>query len=993
MTDYTVRLTGQDNLTPTLNKAKSAVNELSNSGNLLDKVGDKFNRIQNSAAPLSVKIRDVKKEMERLTAAGLQNTEMYKKLANAAAQYSKTQQQLNIDAKNGVSAFGKLGSTLQSAASQAGLGQIGSMIGMIASPAGLATAAVAGTATVLVQAGKAANEFEVSLDSLGALIGKSGKELDAMGDAAIEMSKKFGVGANDVVAAMGNIGSQAPQLLKDMDAMKQVTENSIVLAQAASIPVDEASKAITTVMNQMGVSANETTNIINQLAAAEQNGSASIEYLNAAIGKSGTVANMAGMSYTELIAAIEAVGPKFDSADQAGTALQSTLLKLAASSNNDFKPGVVGMQQALENLAAAQLDEKAMTELVGQGNVKMLASLIETRGEFSNMMNAIQGTNTAFDNAAQKTDNFEGALNRFKATWDALLIKIGQSGFMQGIMDEIEAVFGLLNEVFDAIEGIIDAFSELGGEGSDMINIAKVQVDLLAKAVKAVGIVVEVVVRLIVKCFNGIKDVVKAVVNWISEKWKSLVNFLGNTKWGQAIMNAWTKIKQMIYNVINTAIGWWNDFMDFLGIDRAKINITLGAAPDTSTETYNADGSNNVADLADQKVEGGKGKSGKGGKSSGKSSGKGSGNNKGTTPKVEKVKTQIELDEEAFDAQMKKVTTAIQRFNKGLITKEELEQTAKEANSYFSEHGLKANVELEFDENGQGFEEAAIKKIEKDTKTDLEKLRQTYDDAYTRFEQAKSDFTKGLINKEALETEVDEINKILKKIGVDPIQIEIDGSTKTIQTFEEIKQAAEEAFRSMRENVENLRHSLSGTLGQFVDQYTQLATVLKEGVATKFEIAGASLATLGDSIEQIGDSLKELGASGAVARVGAVMAAIGQVVLGFATASAQAASLGPWGWLAFVGAGLGAVATTIATIKKFESGGIIGGNSMYGDRILARVNSGEMILNKRQQSNLFNLLDSGKSGNSGKTISEVKIKGSDLYLALKNYNSKMSKIR
>lgn len=980
MTDYTVRLTGQDNLTPTLNKAKSAVNDLSNSGNMLDKVRDKFDRIQKSAAPLSVKIRDVKKEMERLNVAGLQNTEMYNKLAAASKQYSQMQQQINIDAKNGVSSLGKLGGTLQSVASQAGLGQVGSMLGMIASPAGMATAAVAGTAAVLISAGKAANEFEVSLDSLGALIGKTGKELDDMGDAAIEMSKKYGIGANDIVAAMGNIGSQAPQLLKNMDAMKQVTENSIVLAQAASIPVEEASKAITTVMNQMGVSANETTNIINQLAAAEQNGSANIEYLNAAIGKSGTVANMAGMSYTELIATIEAIGPKFDSAEQAGTALQSTLLKLAASSNSDFKPGVVGMQQALENLAAAQLDEKAMTELVGQGNVKMLASLIETRGEFSNMMTAIQGTNTAFDNAAQKTDNFQGAMDRFKATWDALLIKLGQSGFMQGIMDEIESVFALLGEVFDAIEGIIDAFSELGGEGSEMINIAKIQVDLLAKAIKAVGIVVEIVVKLIVKAFNGIKDVVMAVVNWISEKWKSLVNFLGNTKWGQAIIGAWNKIKQMIYNVINTAIGWWNDFMDLLGIDRAKINISLGSTPDTTTESYQADDPNKVADLADQNVDtSDKGKKGKG-------KGQGSNKTKSTQQKTEKVKTKVELDEEAFDNQMKKVTTAIQRFNKGLITKEELEETAKQANQYFKDNSLKANVQIEFDENGQGFEQAAIKKIEKDTKTDLEKLRKAYDDAYSRFEQAKSDFTKGLINKEQLENEVAEINKVLKSIGVDPIQIQVDGVNKTIKTIEEIKQATENALNEMKDRVANLTSSLSGSVGQFTEQYTQFAQILKDGVANNAQIAGSSIAMLGNTLTQ-------MGADGAIAKVGAVLAAIGQIILGFATASAQAASLGPWGWLAFVGAGLGAVAATIATIQGFADGGIIGGASYHGDKILARVNSGEMVLNQRQQANLFNLLDRGTTKGTGTTVSEVKIKGSDLYLALKNYNGKMNKIR
>lgn len=88
-------------------------------------------------------------------------------------------------------------------------------------------------------------------------------------------------------------------------------------------------------------------------------------------------------------------------------------------------------------------------------------------------------------------------------------------------------------------------------------------------------------------------------------------------------------------------------------------------------------------------------------------------------------------------------------------------------------------------------------------------------------------------------------------------------------------------------------------------------------------------------------------------------AAIGQIILGFATAQVQAGKLGPLGWLAFLGAGLASIATVISTVKGFADGGIVGGNTFHGDAIMARVNAGEMILNRTQQSNLFRLLDSG----------------------------------
>lgn len=43
--------------------------------------------------------------------------------------------------------------------------------------------------------------------------------------------------------------------------------------------------------------------------------------------------------------------------------------------------------------------------------------------------------------------------------------------------------------------------------------------------------------------------------------------------------------------------------------------------------------------------------------------------------------------------------------------------------------------------------------------------------------------------------------------------------------------------------------------------------------------------------------------------------------------------------------------------QAFEQGGIVGGTSYTGDKMLAKVNSGEMILNKQQQSNLWTIIN------------------------------------
>lgn len=85
---------------------------------------------------------------------------------------------------------------------------------------------------------------------------------------------------------------------------------------------------------------------------------------------------------------------------------------------------------------------------------------------------------------------------------------------------------------------------------------------------------------------------------------------------------------------------------------------------------------------------------------------------------------------------------------------------------------------------------------------------------------------------------------------------------------------------------------------------------------------------------------------------------------------------------------LAAMATVVATIAsifsslpKFADGGIVGGSSYFGDKLLARVNSGEMILNQNQQARLLGMMDGGNVRVSG----DVRLSGKDIYISLRNY--------
>ena len=107
---------------------------------------------------------------------------------------------------------------------------------------------------------------------------------------------------------------------------------------------------------------------------------------------------------------------------------------------------------------------------------------------------------------------------------------------------------------------------------------------------------------------------------------------------------------------------------------------------------------------------------------------------------------------------------------------------------------------------------------------------------------------------------------------------------------------------------------------------------------------------------------------------------------GASAAGASAASLPfPWNIVA-IGGAIAAAIAAFAVIPKFAGGGIVSGGPTSGDKVLARVNAGEMILNGSQQSNLFDAINSGQLGGN-KTLSSTvttKVRSKDLILTINN---------
>ncbi len=93
--------------------------------------------------------------------------------------------------------------------------------------------------------------------------------------------------------------------------------------------------------------------------------------------------------------------------------------------------------------------------------------------------------------------------------------------------------------------------------------------------------------------------------------------------------------------------------------------------------------------------------------------------------------------------------------------------------------------------------------------------------------------------------------------------------------------------------------------------------------------------------------------------------------------------------IAAIAAILATVTSVFASLPKFESGGVVGGNSYYGDKILARVNSKELILNRQQQASLYQQMNGGFSEGSF-VVGEARVKGGDILYSIE-YTTKNRK--
>lgn len=312
------------------------------------------------------------------------------------------------------------------------------------------------------------DKLEDSKANLKALTGLGQADVDRLTEMAKKMSvnQLDGAGirirqsAQEIVDAYTKVGSQKPELLKNADALNEVTKQALILATASKMEVVPAAEGLTNMMNQYGVSAKEAAHYMNVLAAGSQAGAKEVPYISEAMTKFGSVAKLSNVPVEQAVALIETLGEKGHAAEISGTGLKTFFVKLLQGADAT-NPKVVGMATALDNLAEKFSGKGGFSEMVklfGQDNVVVAQTLIENRKRFEELTSAVTGTTVGMEQAAINSQPpaavMAQAINKMKIAGVELVDKLQPAMSM---------MTGWFSKTVQALPGLVDWFTKWGG--------------------------------------------------------------------------------------------------------------------------------------------------------------------------------------------------------------------------------------------------------------------------------------------------------------------------------------------------------------------------------------------------------------------------------------------------------------------------------------------------------------------------------------------------
>ena len=888
------------------------------------------------------------------------------------------------------SVFGGLSSQLEGLSgmfSSFGGGISSSVTEILGSLSGLSGGLLAVGAVAVGVISKSLSEWDNLKQELNAfqnIAEVSDAEMLKFSQSAKELSNQSGIATIEIIKMQQGLIGINPDLVKNTTALNTMSNAVLALSAAGRISSEDAGQYLSSVLAAFNLSGEQAVSVSNKIAQASRIGSQEINNVAQILQKSGSAFASAGVDLNLALGVIEGVGDKYlGKSEELGTALNSTLSKLMSvrEEYSEYNLSLHSLNEVLESAAKNHLTYADYVELVGIANASLLQNLIQNRQKFGELASQIDGTNAALEMAEVQNNSLGKSWEKLGVVTENFFLSIGQTAIMQELYQFFQDFIDSCSELVVWWGGLVDQWDNLMSQTKGQINVWS-SLGLTWEAIKqtfqALVEVVFVGCGVIVKAYQGIWNNLVDIANWIRS------NF-SETPIGRAFMASAKMALEWIKKLFDGIKKAWDDLKKYLGLKNGsttdvKVDVKENK---TITETYKGGGSG----LPSIKKGGGK----KGG------SKKGGHKTEIAPPEIGSL-AYYEQRLRGINDELSRTIPNAGRLQELKMEAHLLEEQITKIKIRNALHD-KVNVTKE----KPTIEKGSIQEISDliSSKESAIKNLRVGSDSFNllrdEIERLKSD--KELLEL-SLHPKVDE-NSMNSLLGsLQKVQEQINGlkTSISVTTDKTELDLLSEQLKFLTDKEHKIQLS--------IDEKRQ------ENAKNAIEETRQEFENLGDITNNVGSIFSNLGRvtnDSFLSMVGAVSSGISQMLPQIRTLieAQKAQALGGiissnanLGLLSFglIASGVALVTSLFDSLPKFENGGVVGsvvgGNSFHGDKILARLNSGELVLNKHQQNRLYNTLQQGQSTSSAPMGGAVqfKISGRDLVGVLSNHQNKTSRV-
>lgn len=398
-------------------------------------------------------------------------------------------------------------------------------------------------------------DFEQSMADLSAITGSVGDELEDLKQTAREVGKASGLGASESANAFAIL---AGQIDVPIEALKVLQRETITLAQAGALPLEDAANAVAGTINQFGMEASEASRVVNVLAAGSRAGGAEVVDLSESFKVAGAAANAAGVSIEETAGALEVLAQNNTKGAEAGTAMRNMLVAMQTRlgidvSKTGFAGGLRVIQEELDKLQSPVERTTFLAKAFGRENMVAAQFLLSNADAVEEMTTAVTGTNSAMEQAEIRNDTWAHKMEVARAKIDDVLISMtslsGSLLPMAGIIGEQVSKFSGLIPIISAASKMLQGFSiktALATVAQKGLNAA-----LTANPIGAVVAAIAALVAAVVYAYNhfaGFRNSVQSMWSKLRELWSMLY---------ERLKPAFDLIGKVLGGAIKIAFSWF----------------------------------------------------------------------------------------------------------------------------------------------------------------------------------------------------------------------------------------------------------------------------------------------------------------------------------------------------------------------------------------------------------------------------------------------------